>query len=130
TSTPMYEQHDPIVFDENEIPTLLQDQTIYRWGDHAASGLPIEMTTAEYFDSYVYANKNPDAIYVNQQDLMGPEFFTENVRGNFPDAHMVQYSYYETVEGEELSWMQLTLIFEEYDGEWKLVGILHNAWTP
>lgn len=130
TSTPMYEQHDPIIFGANEIPTLLQDQTIYRWGDHAASGLPIEMTTAEYFDSYVYANKNPDATFVNQQDLMGPEFFTENVRGKFPDAHMVQYSYYETVEGEELSWMQLTLIFEEYDGEWKLVGILHNAWTP
>ncbi|WP_026908683.1 ankyrin repeat domain-containing protein [Paucisalibacillus globulus] len=130
TSTPMYEQHEPITFHANEIPTLLQDEEVYHWGDHAASGLPIEMTPAEYFDSYVYAKQEPDAIYVNQQYLSGPEFFTDNVRGMFPDAHMVQYSFDETVEGEELSWMQLTLIFEEYDGEWKLVGIMHNAWTP
>ncbi|WP_042142235.1 ankyrin repeat domain-containing protein [Paucisalibacillus sp. EB02] len=130
TTTPMTDQHEPVTFQADDIPGLLQDETSYRWGDHSASGLPIEMTPSEYFDSYVYAEKVPDATYVNQQILREPEFFTENVRGIFPNAHMVQYSFFETVEGNDLSGMQLTLIFEKYNEEWKLVGILHDAWTP
>lgn len=124
------ENHEPLIFKAEEIPLLLQDTTVYRWGDHAASGLPIEMTPADFFDRYLYTKAQPDTFFVNQQNLSGPEFFTETIRDVFPGAHMVQYSFYETVEGDDLSWMQLTLIFEEYQGEWKLVGMLHNEWTP
>lgn len=126
----MSEEHEPLVFKAEEIPSLFQDKTMYRWGDHGASGLPIEMTPADFFERYLYTKKQPDTYYVNQQNLSAPEFFTETIRGVFPDAHMVQYSFFETQEGDDLSWMQLTLIFEEYKDEWKLVGILHNEWTP
>ncbi|MGB4440375.1 MAG: hypothetical protein WBJ13_14380, partial [Sedimentibacter sp.] len=26
-------------------------------------------------------------------------------------------------------WKSLRLVFEEYEGAWKLVGIIHNQWT-
>ncbi|WP_010098292.1 ankyrin repeat domain-containing protein [Ornithinibacillus scapharcae] len=126
----MSENHEPLIFHTEEIPSLLQDTTVYRWGDHGSSGLPIELTPAGFFDEYLYTKAQPDTFYVNQQNLSGPEFFTETIRDVFPVAHMVQYSFYETVKGDDLSWMQLTLIFEEYQGEWKLVGMLHREWTP
>ncbi|MFS0674737.1 ankyrin repeat domain-containing protein [Ornithinibacillus sp. 179-J 7C1 HS] len=129
-SRPWSEEIDPITFPADNIPSLLEDTTEYRWGYHGGSGLPIDMTPAEFFEDYVYTKQGPDALYVNQQTLNGPEFFTDYVRKDFPDAHMVQYTFNETVPGDDLSWVQLTLIFEPYNDEWKLVGILHNAWTP
>jgi hypothetical protein len=130
TWNPMTEETEPVTFEAEAIPELLHDQTVYHWGYGGGSGLPIEMTPQEYFNDYVYTQQEPDAVYVNQQNLTAPEFFTENIRGMFPDAHMVQYSFHETVPGEDLSWVHVTLIFEPYNNEWKLVGILHNAWTP
>ncbi|MBS3681417.1 ankyrin repeat domain-containing protein [Ornithinibacillus massiliensis] len=129
-STPLTEEHEPVIFQANEISGLLQNKTVYHWGDHGSSGLPIDMSPAEYLDNYVYTKQEPDSIFINQQDLSGPEFFTDIIRGEYPDAHMVQYSFNETIPGDDLSWLQLTLIFEPYNNEWKLVGILHNAWTP
>jgi Ankyrin repeats (3 copies) len=129
-STSMTETHNPVTFSTKEIPNLLQDKETYLWGYGGGSGLPIEMTPSEYFEGYVHTKQQPDAIYVNEQNLTGPEFFTETVRGIFPSAHMVQYSFFETQKGYDQSWLQLTLVFEEYEGEWKLVGVLHNAWTP
>lgn len=130
TSTPMTEKHSPVTFSAEEIPHILKDKDQYLWGYGSGSGLPINITPAAYWEDYVYTKQIPDEIYVNEQHLTAPEFFTETIRSIFPNAHMVQYSFNETVEGDDLSWVDLSLVFEEYKGEWKLVGILHNAWTP
>jgi len=28
-----------------------------------------------------------------------------------------------------MDWKSLRLVFEQYDGSWKLVGIINNEWT-
>ncbi|MEN2768843.1 ankyrin repeat domain-containing protein [Ornithinibacillus xuwenensis] len=127
--TPMSEEHEPINFQTNEIPGLLNDSTIYNWGVQGASGLPIEMTAAEYFDNYVYTKQEPDVLYVNEEAHGGTEYLY-SVREVYPDAQTVEYFYNETQSDYDLSWAGLMLIFEPYQGEWKLVGIVHNAWTP
>jgi hypothetical protein len=32
-------------------------------------------------------------------------------------------------KNEGLGWQSLRLVFEEFEGNWKLVGIIHNQWT-
>ncbi|SHG55131.1 Ankyrin repeat [Ornithinibacillus halophilus] len=129
--TPMSEEHTPINFDHSEISNFMNDDTIYNWGIHGASGLDIEMTPKEYFDNYVFTAQEPDSFYVNQHPHRSPEFLTDVVREVFPDGKIAGFSFDETDESQsELSWGNLTFVFEEYNGEDRLVAIMHNAWTP
>lgn len=32
-------------------------------------------------------------------------------------------------EYEGIDWRSLRLVFEQYEGSWKLVGIINNQWT-
>ncbi|MFD2044227.1 ankyrin repeat domain-containing protein [Ornithinibacillus salinisoli] len=127
--TPMSEDHEPVTFDLNEVSNLFNIQETFHWGDHAASGLPIVMTTREYFDSYVKAANyvNPDGIYVNEINSRGD--YLHYVSERFPDSQLVEY-FHDSEDMDTLNWGGLGLLFEEYNNSWKLVAILHDEWTP
>jgi hypothetical protein len=54
----------------------------------------------------------------------------ENQFEVYKDSIIVEYHIPEIdPQFEGLDWQSLRLVFEEYDGSWKLVGIIHNQWT-
>ncbi|MUK89432.1 hypothetical protein GMD78_13780 [Ornithinibacillus sp. L9] len=127
--SPVVDDHEPIQFTAAEIPTLLDNQEMLNWGYHAASGLPIEMTAQEFYDSYVKPTNyvEPDGIFVNELNIR--DDYLNYVGERFPESQLVEF-FHDTEDIDTLDWSGLALVFEKYEGNWKLVAIMHDEWTP
>ena len=54
----------------------------------------------------------------------------ENVSDAYPDARFVDYAFPGLdPELEGFDWCSLKLVFEPWENEWYLVGLVHGEWT-
>ncbi len=119
-----------LVFASSAVPTLLADTTLYTWGAYDGSGDPINLTTSDYFDDFVYDEDylNPHIIGVN--NIIGTGNSLINISTVYPSASFVEYHFtgFDPQYGG-IDWSSLILAFENVAGDWKLIGIIHNQWT-
>ncbi len=119
-----------LVFSADEILVLMEDDTVYEWGVFDGSGYPIEMTFQEYFHRFIYDEEfvNADEKTVNER--LGAGNTLDNTNEVYPDATVVEYHFTGLdPEFEGMDWRSLRLVFEELDGKWFLVGVIHDEWT-
>lgn len=117
------------VLDRSELETLWQDEHIHTWGSFDGSGDPIQMTGAQYVGRFVIDRdfSKATAITVNSQRARGNT--ADNSAEVYPHSSVVEY-YVEPTDGTAgMDWAALRLVLELYDGEWKLVGVIHDEWT-
>lgn len=119
-----------LVFSASQVRGLMTDPTVYRWGIYDGSGLPIEATCREYYAEFVYDVDfvRPDVVGFNER--VGPGSTIDNTAIVYPGGVFVEY-HFEGFEQryEGMDWRTLRLVFEEQDGVWYLVGIVHDEWT-
>jgi hypothetical protein len=126
-----YVQDTHQVFTAGEVRGLLQDPTAYVWGVYDGSGEPIRATFAEYYEEFVYDVDFADAPEVSYNRRLGGHGGTiDNAREFYPGSTVVEYH----IPGvdpqyEGLDWRSLRLVFQQQDGSWYLVGIIHDEWT-
>jgi hypothetical protein len=126
-----YVNHDTdLVFTANEILTLLSSDKIYNWGRYDGSGEAIELNFEEYYSKFVYDKDFLNAEEVAYNRYIGKGNTLNNVFDIYPDGKLMEY-YFSGFEPkfEGLDWESLKLVFEEKDGVWYLVGIVHDGWT-
>ena len=108
------------------------DEVIYIWGVHNDSGEPIELTPSEYIEQYVSACDFLEASVIGVNQVIRSGNALENITEVFPDVVFVDF--YLSVNGkesqEEYDWSSLRLGFEEFDGDLRLIVIVHSTWTP
>jgi hypothetical protein len=119
-----------LVFSAAQIPGLLADPTVYHWGTFDGSGEPIDLTFAAYYERFVYDADFARPDIVGLDETVGQGNTINNIAGVYPEGITVEYHF----EGfdpqyEGLDWRSLRLVFEEYEGTWYLVGIVHDEWT-
>jgi hypothetical protein len=119
-----------LVFGASEVRGLLTDPTVYHWGGYDGTGKPIDLTFQQYYDEFVYGVDfvRPDVIGFGE--TVGQGNSIDNIASAYPNGVMVEYHF----EGFEpmyagMDWRSLRLVFEERDGTWYLVGIVHDQWT-
>lgn len=121
---------EDVVMTQEQVSNFFNNDKKYLWGVYDGSGTPIILTPAVYYDLFIYT-----------QDF----FQAEEVRFNKPVETLNTYeNHYQIYENpivveyyfsgfnprfEGMDWESLRLVFEEYEDEWKLVGIIHNQWT-
>ncbi len=112
------------------IPGLLADNTVYFWGIQDGSGFNIDETPQDYFDRYVNSRDftAPDQIVydsvVSRGNLINniPTFYNNGIFVElYLDGIDPQYG--------GMDWRSLYLVFELYNGEYYLVGIVNGEWT-
>ncbi len=121
---------DNIVFSKNQILNFFQDKTIYTWGAHDGSGLPINLTPIEYYNKFIYDVDfvNPEEISYNR--IIGKGNTTNNQFEAYPSSIIVEYYFSGfDLKYKGMDWKSLRLVFEEKDDVWYLVGIIHDQWT-
>ena len=125
-----YVQANHLVFNASAIPNLLSDPSIYNWGEEDGTGDPINRTAQDYFDRYVNRKdySNPDDIQYNT--IMQRASLINNIPTFYPNATFVEYH----VEGTSpqyggLDWGSIYVIYENYQGNWYVVGIANAEWT-
>lgn len=121
---------EDLVFAADQLTELWGDATVYTWGAFDGSGEPIEFTFQQYYGRFVY-----DVDFV-RPDVVGFDVFIgtgnmiNNIRDVYPGAIIVEYHF----EGFDpqyggMDWRSLRLVLEEFEGQWYLIGIVHDEWT-
>ncbi len=119
-----------LVFSAADLPTAMNNPTVYLWGVFDGSGEPINMTFADYWVRFVYDADfaQPEIIGFNQ--TVGQGNTLNNIAEVYPGAVVVEY-YFSGFEPqyEGMDWRSLRLVLEPFGGTWVLVGIVHDEWT-
>lgn len=121
---------EDIVFSRHQIEAFWTDSDTYLWGYAEGTGDPIEMTPAAYGMRYVvdrdYSNRSP--VMVNDDQMVGTTT-GNNAAVVYPAATRVEY-YLDPNAGtskEGDDWTALRLVFENAQGTWLLIAVIHDA---
>ena len=120
--------------DRNLLPAQLvllpEDDIPYVWGIEDGTGAPIELTGREYFERYVFNADYTAAPETAVDTVLMQGNALENVASAYPEGRFVEYHFPgldEQMAGYD--WCSLKLVFECYQGDWYLVGLVHSEWT-
>lgn len=119
------------VFLPAQLRRFWDDATVYVWGDADGSGEPIALTSAQYVERFVLDRDYRAAgrVGVNADQPRGNT--VDNAAQAYPQGTRVEY-YVEPAPGggaAAFDWSALRLVFEQVDGRWRLVGVIHDQWT-
>lgn len=121
---------DHVVFSAEEIQGAFEDEPVYHWGTYDGSGEPIDLTFSEYYDEFVYSQDFAAAPQVGYNEVLGQGNTINNAQEVYEDAIIVEYHFPGfDPQYEGMDWESLRLVFQEYQGTWYLVGIIHDQWT-
>jgi hypothetical protein len=117
-------------FTADQIRKFGTDKTKYIWGLTDGEGAPIELTAKDYIAKYVYSKDYLSASVIGLNTVAKTGNSLENVKDVFPDASFVEFH----IPGEDkkfegLDWSSLKLVFELYEGDYRLVAVIHSQWT-
>lgn len=113
-----------------EVSALSEDEEIYVWGVMDGSGMPIRSTCSEYFDRFVFNADYTQAPEVGVDTVVLSGNALENVSDAYPQARFVDYSFPGIdPEKQGYDWCSLKLVFEPWQNDWYLVGLVHSEWT-
>ncbi|MEO0472509.1 MAG: hypothetical protein AAF206_23000 [Bacteroidota bacterium] len=118
-------------FPSEAVKMLWNDQRDYFWGIQSGSGDSILVPFQNYYAAFVYDADyaTSDSVYFNTDHQYGNAH--NNLRQAYPQSVVVEY--YEPPQEEQyggMDWSALRLVFEPYEDDWRLTGIVHAAWTP
>jgi len=130
-----YVREDDIVFTAEHLKSFhdkefWSNNIKYPWGNYDGSGEPIELTFSEYFYDFIYDKyySRADYILYNQTIVLGNSI---NNAANFYNNPIIVEYYFEPINPKYggMDWSALRLVFEKFEGQWYLVGIIHDEWT-
>lgn len=118
------------VFTPQEVASLSGDNTVYNWGNYDGSGFPIELSFSDYYGEFVYDQDFLNPHMIGNGVTIATGNMIDNMDDAYPDGSFVEF-YFTGFDPqyEGMDWVSLTLVFEDDNGDWKLVGIVHNQWT-
>ena len=100
------------------------------WGVEDATGDPLMMSCADYFGRFVYDADFMEAKQTSIGTPIGRGNTINNAAEAYPAATIVEYHFPGfDPQYEGLDWRSLRLVFEQAEGDWFLVGIIHDEWT-
>jgi hypothetical protein len=118
------------VFDQETIKGFFTDQQVYLWGNYDGSGDEIRLTPGQYYEKFIYTADFINAEEAGYNEVLSFGNMLENQFEVYENPIIVEYYFSGfNPEYEGMDWQSLRLVFEEYQGEWKLAGIIHNQWT-
>ncbi|NLJ96447.1 MAG: hypothetical protein GX321_04780 [Clostridiales bacterium] len=119
-----------MVFSKEDMKKFFDDTNQYLWGYYDGSGDEIKLTPSEYYDRFIYSEDFISAPQVGYNEVLSFGNMLENQFEVYESPIVVEY-YFPGFDPdyEGLDWKSLRLVFELYEDDWKLVGIIHNQWT-
>ena len=119
-----------LVFSADEVANLVNDTEEYTWGDYDGSGEPIQLNFNDYYDAFIFDEDFSNPQIIGNNISIGQGNSLDNVAEVYEDGHFVELHFNEIdPQYEGMDWRSLKLVFETVDGNWYLVGIVHDQWT-
>ena len=132
TFTP-YSTVDPssdLTFLPEQLDQAAISGSAYIWGTTQGRGDPITMTLPEYLSAYVFDADYAQAPEVAVDAVLLSGNALENVADAYPEGRFVDYTF-PGLDPElgGFDWCSLKLVFEPWENDWYLVGLVHGEWT-
>ena len=105
------------------------DRTARVWGAADGSGDPITMTPAAYAARFVL-DRDYAAGVVSVDRAVTRGTTVDNAAAVYPGSRRVEYFIAGTGADAAFDWSALRLVLERSGGRWRLVGVIHDQWTP
>lgn len=119
-----------LVFNKNAVKNFMNDGNVYHWGFYDGSGEEIRLTPQEYYEKFIYPADYVNAPQVGYNEVLSFGNMLENQFEVYKGAIVVEYYYPGfNPQYEGLDWRSLRLVFLQYNGSWKLTGLINNQWT-
>lgn len=119
-----------LVFSAQQIETLLQSTQTYNWGSFDGSGDPIVFTFSDYYDRFIYDQDFANPHMIGNNVEIGTSSMINNISQAYPNGMFVEFHFTGfDPQYMGMDWRSLRLIFEDVNGSWHLVGIVHDEWT-
>src|SRR5690606_36744897 len=116
-----------VVMSKENMKLFFEDENSYIWGSYDGIGEEIKLTPSQYYEKFIYTEDFISTDKVGYNKVLSSGNSVENQFDVYKNSIIVEYYLPEiNPEYEGLDWQSLRLVFEEYDGNWKLVGIIHN----
>lgn len=124
-------QPDDLVFFRDEIAGLSDDPTVYHWGIYDGSGMDMDLTFADYYAEFVYDVDFASAPQVAVNQRQGQGNTIDNSAEVYPGEMIVEYHFPGfDPQYDGMDWRSLRLVFRYCQGDYYLIGIIHDEWTP
>lgn len=119
-----------VVFTKNDIGNFFENQTKYLWGYYDGSGFEMSLTPSQYYEEFIYTSDFLNAEEIGYNEVLSSGNISENQFEVYENAIVVEY-YFPGFDPNfgGADWQSLRLVYQLYDNEWKLVGIIHNQFT-
>lgn len=119
-----------MVLKADQLLALIKDQQPLLWGQYDGTGEEIKLTIKEYFDKFVYDVNFLKAPKLTLNQVLAQGNSINNMKEVYPEADYTE-SYFPGFkkEYEGMDWRALRLVYQKYNGETYLVGIIHDQWT-
>ena len=118
------------VFAADKVLGLVNDPTIYLWGNYDGSGAPINLTFADYYAKFVYDVDFANAPEIALNHRLGTGNSIDNAFEYYQSSMVVEF-YFPGFDPQYtgMDWRSLRLVFMQQGNDWFLVGIIHDQWT-
>jgi len=116
-------------FNIEQVAAIGSDSNVYVWGVYNGSGVPIELTPAEYFAGFIPAAEHMETSVIGVNQIVRSGNALENITEVFPHSEFVDFHNPGGEPAEELDWSSLRLVFEDYNGYLRLVAIVFSKRT-
>lgn len=119
-----------IVMDQAAIKNFFYDENQYLWGYYDGTGCEIILTPTEYYQKFIYSHDFANAEQVGYNEVLSFGNMLENQFEIYDNPIIVEY-YFSGFNPDYvgMDWRSLRLVFEQYEDDWYLVGIISNQWT-
>lgn len=127
--SPFIQSKSRTIKDSEEAEKFFGDKSEYVWGTYAGSGDPIKLSNEEYYAKFIFERDYTKAeeVSVNQEIASGNT--ANNLDKVFPDSDFVDFHFKGTEDNKYMDWSTLRLVFKKVNGNYCLVGIVHDQWS-
>jgi hypothetical protein len=120
---------EDVVLSRSQIASFWTDPKIYLWGYAESTGDPIELTPRAYADKFILDHSYARAPYVSVNNDRSLGTTRNNAAEIYSTATRVEY-YIPPSKQDALDWAAIRLVLEQVGGSWRLVGVIHDMWSP
>ncbi|HHX60975.1 MAG TPA: hypothetical protein GX707_09735 [Epulopiscium sp.] len=118
------------VFTAQEVATLDQNTAVFTWGNYDGSGEAIDLNFNDYYDEFIYNQDFMNPHLIGNNTPIGSGNMIDNIDQAYPNGHFIEFHFTGfDAQYAGIDWNSLRLVFEEENGLWYLVGIVHGQWT-
>lgn len=119
-----------VFYKNNTVPSMFTNTTVYIWGEYDGTGDDIAGDALSYYNEFVYDEDYLNADIIGQNTIVSSGNMINNIETVYPNDEYVEFYFPEfDPQYSGMDWKSLTLVFENDNGTYYLVGIVHGQWT-